>query len=70
MSDGENKSYKKVEVVGTSRDSVTDAIETAIDRGTETLKNLDWYELEEIRGRIEDGELVHQAAVRIGFRLE
>lgn len=64
------KSYKKVNVVGTSSDSVSDAIENAVEEADKTLDNLDWFEVEEIRGVITENGLVHQVSVKIGFRLE
>lgn len=65
-----NKTYKKVEVVGTSRDSVTNAIDNAVDRAEESVDNLDWFEVTDIRGRVEEDSLVYQVEVKIGFRLE
>ena len=48
--------YKKVELVGSSKDGIEDAIEGAIARAAETLRNLDWFEVKEIRGNIKDGK--------------
>lgn len=63
--------YKKVELVGSSTTSVTDAIETAIARANKTLKHLDWFEVEQIRGHVEDGKVAHyQVTMKVGFRLE
>lgn len=63
--------YKKVELVGSSRDGVDDAIRRAIRRAAQTTRNLDWFEVNEIRGWIQDGEAQHfQVTLDVGFRLE
>ena len=63
--------YKKIEVVGTSTQSVTDAINTAVARASDTVKNIGWFEVVESRGRIEDGEVSqYQVTLKIGFKLE
>ena len=62
--------YKKTEIVGSSKNSIEDAIERAIDRASETLKNVEWFEVVDTRGRIVDGRVAHyQVTVKIGFRL-
>ena len=63
--------YKKVGRVGSSSESVTDAIDGAIGRASKTLKNLDWFEVEQIRGHIENGKVAHyQVTLKVGFRLD
>jgi dodecin len=63
--------YKKVELVGSSTESVTDAIESAIARADKTLKHLDWFEVEQIRGHISNGKVGHyQVTLKVGFRLD
>ena len=63
--------YHVTEIVGTSTESVDDAIRTAIRRSARTLRNLDWFETVEIRGHLEDGEIKHfQVTLKVGFRLE
>jgi dodecin len=63
--------YKSVEVTGSSPDGVTQAIDRAIAKAAETLRNLDWFELVSVRGYIDDGKVAHyQATLKIGFRLE
>ena len=63
--------YKKTEIVGSSKKSIEDAIETAIARASKTLKNVDWFEVVETRGHIVDGKVGHyQVALKIGFRLD
>jgi flavin-binding protein dodecin len=63
--------YKSVEITGSSPDGVTQAIDRAIAKASETLRGLDWFELTSIRGQIADGRVAHyQATLKIGFRLE
>jgi flavin-binding protein dodecin len=63
--------YRVTEIVGTSEDSVDEAIKTAITRAAQTLRGLDWFEVTEIRGHIEDGAVGHvQVGLKVGFRLE
>jgi flavin-binding protein dodecin len=63
--------YRVTEIVGTSADSVDDAIKGAIARASQTLRGLDWFEVTEIRGHIEDGAVAHiQVGLKVGFRLE
>jgi hypothetical protein len=63
--------YKKIEVVGTSAESVTDAIQKAVAKASQTVKNLSWFEVTEIRGRIENGQVgQYQVTVKIGFKVE
>ena len=63
--------YRVTEIVGTSTDSVADAIRNGIARAAQTLRNLDWFETTEIRGHIVDGAVEHfQVTMKVGFRLE
>jgi flavin-binding protein dodecin len=63
--------YRVTEIVGTSQNSVDDAIRGAISRAAQTLRGLDWFEVTEIRGHIEDGAVAHvQVGLKVGFRLE
>jgi flavin-binding protein dodecin len=63
--------YKTVEITGSSTEGVTEAINRAITKVSETLRNLDWFEVADIRGHIADGGIAHyQVTVKIGFRLE
>jgi flavin-binding protein dodecin len=63
--------YKVIEIVGSSAKSSDDAIQQAVAKAGETLHNLDWFEVVEIRGHIVDGKVAHyQVKVKIGFRLD
>lgn len=63
--------YKIVELAGSSKAGVDDAIKNAVERASKTLRNLDWFEVDEIRGHIEDGKVGHfQVKLKVGFRLE
>lgn len=62
--------YKVIEIVGTSEESSDAAIRNAITRASTTLRNLDWFEVIEHRGRIENGGVRwHQVTLKVGFRL-
>ncbi len=66
-----NRTYRVSELVGTSSDSVDDAIRNGIRRASKTLRHLDWFEVTEIRGQVSEGEVEHfQVGLKIGFRLE
>jgi flavin-binding protein dodecin len=63
--------YSVSEIVGSSKDSVDDAIRGAVDRASKTLRNLDWFEVSSIRGHIPKESLCHyQVTMKVGFRLE
>jgi dodecin len=63
--------YKKIEIVGSSKESLEHAIQNAVQRAAKTLHNLRWFEVDEIRGHIVDGKVDHwQVGVKIGFTLE
>jgi flavin-binding protein dodecin len=63
--------YKVIEIVGSSESSIEDAINTAVQRASRTLKNLRWCEVKQIRGHLEDGKVQHyQVMLSIGFTLE
>jgi dodecin len=66
-----NRTYRVSELVGTSPESVEDAVRNGIRRASQTLRHLDWFEVTEIRGQVTDGEVQHfQVGLKIGFRLE
>lgn len=63
--------YRVTEVVGTSTDSVQQAVRNGVSRASQTLHNLDWFEVTDIRGRIEgDGGCRFQVTLKVGFRLD
>jgi len=63
--------YKMIEIVGTSNKSSDDAMELAITKASKTLHNLDWFEVQEIRGKIINGKIDHyQVKLKVGFRLD
>jgi flavin-binding protein dodecin len=63
--------YRVTEIVGSSPDSIDQAIRNAVGRAGSTLRHLDWFEVTEIRGHIVDGEVGHfQVSMKIGFQLE
>ena len=63
--------YSISEIVGTSADGVDAAIRNAIARASRTLRNLDWFEVAEVRGYISEGAIEHfQVRLKVGFRLE
>jgi flavin-binding protein dodecin len=63
--------YSVSEIVGSSTESVDDAIKSAIARASKTLHNLDWFEVGGIRGRIEDNQRCRfQVTLKVGFRLD
>jgi hypothetical protein len=63
--------YRVTEIVGSSPESVERAVRNAIARAGRTLRNLDWFEVTEVRGHITDGEIAHfQVTVKVGFRIE
>jgi flavin-binding protein dodecin len=63
--------YKVVELVGSSTDSIEDAIQTAIKRADQTLRNLRWFEVVQTRGHVENGKVHHyQVVLKAGFTLE
>lgn len=65
-----NPTYKLVELVGVSEVSVAEAIRSAVDRAGQTLKGLDWFEVQQIRGTIQDGHVgAFQVTVKVGFRV-
>ena len=63
--------YAISEIVGSSAVSVDDAIRGAVGRASQTLRHLDWFEVSQIRGRIDEEQICHfQVTLKVGFRLE
>ncbi|MFI2376789.1 dodecin [Streptomyces sp. NPDC018964] len=66
-----NHTYRVTEIVGTSPDGVDQAVRNGIERASRTLRKLDWFEVTQVRGQIEDGQVAHwQVGLKVGFRLE
>jgi dodecin len=66
----QEKTYKLIELVGVSATSIEDAVQNAIARANQTLKNLDWFEIVETRGLIQEGKINQfQVKLKVGFRL-
>ena len=63
--------YKKVELTGSSKTSIEEAIQNAITKAAQTLRNVHWFEVVETRGYIENGKVDYwQVTIKLGFRLE
>jgi dodecin len=63
--------YRVTEIVGSSSESIEDAVRGAIARAAQTVRGLDWFEVTEIRGHLTDGAVGHfQVGMKVGFRLE
>jgi dodecin len=66
-----DKVYKLVEVVGTSDESFAKAVATGVERASQTLRNVDCFEVTELRGRVQDGKVAqYQVKMKVGFRLD
>ena len=66
-----NHIYKTIELVGSSTQSVEDAVQKAIAKAAETVRNLRWFEIVDTRGHIEGGRIAHwQVTLKLGFTLE
>jgi dodecin len=66
-----DRTYRVTEIVGTSADGVEQAVRNGVRRAAQTLRHLDWFEVTQIRGQIQDGEVAHfQVGLKVGFRLE
>ena len=66
-----NHVYRVTEIVGSSPDSLQQAIRNGVERTGQTLRNVEWFEVTEIRGQVADGAVAHfQVGMKVGFRLE
>lgn len=66
----DSRTYKLIELVGVSKESFAEATKNAIDRASETLKGLGWFQVTELRGLIQDGDVSeYQVSLKVGFRL-
>ncbi|MCX4686397.1 dodecin [Kitasatospora purpeofusca] len=63
--------YRVTEIVGSSPESIDAAIRNGVERASRTLRNLDWFEVTQVRGHLADGGIQHfQVGLKIGFRLD
>jgi dodecin len=66
-----NHTYRVIEIVGTSPDGVDAAIRSGLARAAQTMRGLDWFEVDSVRGDLADGAVAHyQVTMKVGFRLE
>ncbi|WP_326543370.1 dodecin [Pseudorhodoferax sp.] len=66
-----NHVYKSLELTGSSSTSIEDAVQTAIAKAHETVRNIQWFSITETRGHVVDGKVAHwQVGLKIGFTLE
>ena len=66
-----DNTYKLVEIVGTSAESFAKAAANGVQRASKSLHNLDWFEVTEMRGRIDNGRIAqYQVKMKVGFRLD
>ena len=65
------RTYGLLEIVGTSPDSVDDAIASAVERGSASTRHVDWFEVTNVRGYVRDGKVDHfQVTLKLGYRME
>jgi flavin-binding protein dodecin len=63
--------YGISEIVGTSPDSIHQAVRNGVEKASSTVRNLDWFEVLSVRGQIQDGHVSHfQVQMKVGFRIE
>ena len=66
-----DSTYRIIELTGTSSAGVTEAMQNGVARAHKTLRNLDWIEVNNIRGHIADGRIAHfQVSMKVGFRMD
>ncbi|MEU3776133.1 dodecin [Streptomyces sp. NPDC046876] len=66
-----NHTYRVTEIVGTSTEGIDQAVRNGIARAAQTLRKLDWFEVTQVRGHIENGAIAHyQVGLKVGFRLD
>lgn len=67
----EHHVYKVIEIVGSSPDGIEDAIATALQRASLTLRHIRWFEVAETRGQVADGKVAHyQVTLKVGFTMD
>ena len=63
--------YRVTEIVGTSDEGLEQAIRNGVGRASKTLRHLDWFEVTQIRGHVDDDDIQHfQVGLKVGFRME
>lgn len=66
-----DRTYRVIEIVGTSPEGIDAAIRNGVARAAQTTRGLDWFEVKSVRGDIEDGAIAHfQVTLKVGFRLD
>jgi flavin-binding protein dodecin len=66
-----DNTYRIIEIVGSSPDGIDAAIRNAISRASETMRGMDWFDVQSVRGHLQDGVIGHfQVTLKVGFRLE
>ncbi|HVQ95172.1 MAG TPA: dodecin [Mycobacteriales bacterium] len=66
-----NRTYRVTEIIGTSTETIDEAVRNGLGRAAQTLRHVDWFEVTEIRGQVVDGAVEHfQVGMKVGFRLE
>ena len=71
MAQDQNHVYKSIELTGSSTVGMEDAISTAIAKASQSLRNIQWFNVTETRGHVKDGKVAHwQVTLKIGFTLE
>lgn len=66
-----NHVYKQIELTGSSPVSSDEAVKTAISKAAETVRKIDWFEVTDMRGEVENGEIAHwQVTLKVAFRLD
>jgi flavin-binding protein dodecin len=66
-----NHTYRVIEIVGSSPDGIDAAIRNGVSRAAKTMRELDWFEVQSVRGHLDNGAIGHfQVTLKVGFRLE
>ncbi len=66
-----NHVYRLSEVVGSSPTSIDDAIRSAIEKASQTVRNIEWFQTQEVRGQVVDGGVAYfQVTLKVGFRVD
>lgn len=66
-----NHVYKSIELTGSSPTSIEDAVGSAIAKANQTVRNIQWFTVEETRGHVQEGKIAHwQVTIKVGFTLD